>query len=424
MNIFKNFHLLSVLPVCHSFMSTFTSTLKITGAAASRLTAAKSDYNLDNTTICLGFVGDVMLGRGIDAILPHHVDGTIHESYMKHASGYVDLAIQHNGPLNRDELQQRGNNYIWGGDLMTLFRIPDVMVANLETALTTSNDYAKCKGINYRAHPSNVESLRAFGPDCIVTLANNHVLDWGIKGLKQTILTLDEAQIKHTGAGCSINDAMTPASATVKNMKVSVVAAGLPSAGVPKQWKAEERKCGVFYIEDSKPTNAKEIIECFQKFDTHEDMIKVVSLHMGPNWNDEIPDAWRDFAHVLIDFGVDVVVVHSSHHVKGIEVYRNKMISYGLGDFLNDYEGITGQGYESYRQDLTCLYLPRLKSNGELEQIDIIPCQIKHLKVQRTTNRNDIEWICATLSREGKKLGTCCEIVTDQQNNINLRIKW
>lgn len=51
---------------------------------------------------------------------------------------------------------------------------------------------------------------------------------------------------------------------------------------------------------------------------------------------------------------------HSSHHVKGIEVYNGKMIAYGAGDFLNDYEGIVGQGYEDFRDDLCCLYVPTL----------------------------------------------------------------
>ena len=156
-----------------------------------------------------------------------------------------------------------------------------------------------------------------------------------------------------------------------------------------------------------------------------EDVIKIISIHMGPNWNMNVPETWRDFAHVLIDNGADFVIAHSSHHVKGIEVYKNKMISYGLGDFLNDYEGITGQGYERYRQDLTCLYLPRInKSNGELLTIDIIPCQIKNLKVQRTRNQNDIEWLCNAFSMQGKELGTSCEQVKDVSGDVHLRIHW
>ena len=420
MNLMNRRPIISFLPFCHSFMS--NQLFKASNASVfASLSAKKSDTGSDHdASICIGFVGDVMLGRGIDAILPNHVDGTIYESFMRDASGYVNLAIRHTGPLPQDELKERGHYYIWG-DLMETLTIPDLMVVNLETALTTSEDYAKWKGIHYRAHPLNVQSLRAFGPNSIFTLANNHVLDWGVEGLKETIATLDEAQMKHVGAGLSFDDARVPAISTIQKRQVSVVAVGFLSAGVPKQWEAGRfNNSGVCYMEEPTKANAEEIMKQIQNIDS----IKVVSLHMGPNWNDKIPHTWRHFAHNLIDNGADVVVTHSSHHVKGIEVYKDRMISYGLGDFLNDYEGITGQGYEAYRQDLTCLYLPCLNVNGELQTIEIIPCKINHLKVQRATDENDIGWICSALSREGKNLGTFCEKVQDRNGNMNLRIRW
>ncbi len=421
MNLLRHYHLLTLFPTCQSFLSISILDQTMNKSAASSTLLGKR--NEEEETICLGFVGDVMLGRGVDAILPNHVDGKIHESYMKHATGYVTLAVRQNGPLPKNEVKERGSNYIWGDLIKTFQNVPDIMISNLETALTTSNDFAKWKGINYRAHPLNVQSLKAFGSGSIVTLANNHVLDWGVDGLKETIATLDQANIPHAGAGLSIYGAKAPASSMVKNRKVSVIAVGLPSAGVPEQWMAGETKCGVNFVDDATPSNARKIMKSFQEAHC-ESSIKVVSLHMGPNWNDKIPNTWRIFAHTFIDNGADIVVAHSSHHVKGLEVYKNKMISYGLGDFLNDYEGITGQGYEAHRQDLTCLYLPRIRSNGEVEEIEIIPCQIKHLKVQRATNPDDIKWICSTLSKEGRKLGTLCEMVQDHKGRVNLRIKW
>ena len=77
----------------------------------------------------------------------------------------------------------------------------------------------------------------------------------------------------------------------------------------------------------------------------------VVSLHWGGNWGYGIPPAQADFAHALIDeAGVDVVWGHSSHHAKGIEVYHGKLVLYGAGDLINDYEGIAG--HEEFRGDL------------------------------------------------------------------------
>lgn len=67
--------------------------------------------------------------------------------------------------------------------------------------------------------------------------------------------------------------------------------------------------------------------------------ITVVSVHWGSNWGYEVDDRQIDFAHRLIDEGVDVVHGHSSHHPRPIEVYREKLILYGCGDTVDDYEG-------------------------------------------------------------------------------------
>jgi poly-gamma-glutamate capsule biosynthesis protein CapA/YwtB (metallophosphatase superfamily) len=330
----------SILSVCHSFTSNNITTRR--SFMWNTVTImAESSWNKtdDEDSICIGFTGDVMLGRGIDAILPYHVDGTLHESYMKHARGYVDLAIRQNGQLPSDEIKERGSDYIWGDLVETFNTIPDIMIINLETSLTTSNDYAKGKGINYRAHPLNVASLKILGLNSIVTLANNHVLDWGVSGLKETIKTLNEAQIKHAGAGNSFDEATRPVAVEIKGKNIAVVAVGLPSAGVPMQWRASNGKSGVYVKDYESSSNARDLMNAFNKA-VGDEVIKIVSCHMGPNWHLGIPEDWRRFAHTLIDHGADFVVAHSSHHVKGIEVYRNKMISYGLGDFLNDYEGM------------------------------------------------------------------------------------
>src|SRR5579883_837010 len=86
----------------------------------------------------------------------------------------------------------------------------------------------------------------------------------------------------------------------------------------------------------------------------------------------------RDFAHDLIDLaGVDIVHGHSSHHAKAIEVYRGKLILYGCGDFLNDYEGISGD--EVYRGDLVLMYLPTVEAaSGRLLGLIMVPFRIKN----------------------------------------------
>ena len=86
---------------------------------------------------------------------------------------------------------------------------PDARIINLETAITVSDRY-RPKGINYRMHPANIGCLTAAGVDCCA-LANNHVLDWGVAGLEETLATLDVAGIRRAGAGRDLEEGMAPA---------------------------------------------------------------------------------------------------------------------------------------------------------------------------------------------------------------------
>jgi poly-gamma-glutamate synthesis protein (capsule biosynthesis protein) len=143
----------------------------------------------------------------------------------------------------------------------------------------------------------------------------------------------------------------------------------------------------------------------------------VVSLHWGGNWGYDVPPTQRKFAHLLIDAaGVDVIHGHSSHHVKGIEVYKDKLILYGCGDFLNDYEGISGR--EDYRGDLSLMYFATVEpSTGHLVRLRMAPMQIKHFRVNRAS-REDAAWLRDTLSTEGKRFRTRVEL--EQDNTLTL----
>ena len=125
----------------------------------------------------------------------------------------------------------------------------------------------------------------------------------------------------------------------------------------------------------------------------------------------------RRFAHWLIDqAGVDLIHGHSSHHVKGIEVYRNKLILYGCGDFLNDYEGIGG--YEQFRDDLTLMYFPRIStSTGRLDDLRMVPMQIKKFQTVHPA-LDDIRWLHEVLNRQGAGLNTLVRF--NEDNSLSL----
>ena len=144
----------------------------------------------------------------------------------------------------------------------------------------------------------------------------------------------------------------------------------------------------------------------------------IASIHWGGNWGFAVPREQRTLAHKLIDAaGVDLVHGHSSHHVKGIEVYKDKLILYGCGDFLNDYEGIGG--YEEFRGDLALMYFASLDpATGKLASLKMTPTQTKKFRI-RKASRPDALWLWNTLNREGKKFNTRVQIEKDNQLSLS-----
>jgi poly-gamma-glutamate capsule biosynthesis protein CapA/YwtB (metallophosphatase superfamily) len=349
--------------------------------------------------ITLFLAGDVMLGRGVDQILPHPGDPALREDYVRSATTYVDLAERAHGPIPRPA----DLAYVWGDGLDALERVrPDLRIVNLETSVTTSDDFAP-KGINYRMHPGNVGCLRAAGIDCC-TLANNHVLDFGRRGLLDTLHALDEAGIASAGAGRDTAEAEAPAILEVAGRgRVLVFAFGEASSGIPPGWAAGKDEPGVGLLEDLSERTVMRIAERVQAQRRPGDLA-IASIHWGGNWGYEIPRAQTRFAHRLIDLaGFDVIHGHSSHHPRAIEIHEDRPILYGCGDFLNDYEGI--EGYEAFRDDLVLMYLPTLSaSSGRLVGLRLIPFQIRNFRLRRPS-RDDAAWLRDTIDREGRKFG-------------------
>lgn len=364
--------------------------------------------------ITMFMAGDVMTARGVDQVLPHPGDPLIHEPSLTSAREYVALAEQINGPIQ----QPVDFSYIWGDALEEWERVaPDVKLINLETSVTTSNDYWQGKGIHYRMHPENTPCLTAAKID-YCSLANNHVLDWGYAGLTETLETLKRAHIKTAGAGQNIQEAEAPAALEVGGKgRVIVFSYGLTTSGIPASWAASEDRPGVNLLESLSDRTVRHIKEQVAEVEQPADIV-VASIHWGSNWGYVIPPEQTDFAHRLIDVaGVDVIHGHSSHHVKGIEVYQGKPVIYGSGDFINDYEGIGG--YERFRPDLALMYFVSVDpSTGKLVDLQMTPMQIKHFKVNRAS-RTDAQWLRDVLNREGNGLGTRVEMNAD--NTLTLR---
>jgi poly-gamma-glutamate synthesis protein (capsule biosynthesis protein) len=356
--------------------------------------------------------GDVMTGRGIDQILPHPSDPLLHEQYVKSAEDYVRLAEAANGPIPRSV----DFSYVWGAALQVLSRAqPDARVINLETSITRSDAFLP-KGINYRMSPENAACLVAAQVDCC-GLANNHVLDWGRAGLVDTLETLARLRIGSAGAGRDLDQASAPAILDLPGGgRILVFAVASATSGVPAAWTARSGMPGVWLLRDLSDASVVRIADHVARVRRPGDLV-ILSIHWGPNWGYDIPAAQRRFARALIDkAAVSIVHGHSSHHPKAMEVYRNRLILYGCGDFLNDYEGIGG--YEEFRGDLTLMYLADIdRASAALVRLDMVPLRIRRFQLVHAA-RADTAWLQQTLDRECRS--SSARVMLDQDDRLSL----
>jgi poly-gamma-glutamate synthesis protein (capsule biosynthesis protein) len=365
----------------------------------------------DHVTIFLS--GDVMIGRGIDQILQEPCDPILYEPYIQDARDYIELAEHASGPIPRCA----DLSYPWGDALAVLDGTrTDARIINLETSITRSEDPAREKSIHYRVSPENARCLAAARIDAC-SLGNNHMLDWGERGLVDTLDTLDRLGIARSGAGHDLEEAARPAVLDLADRdRIVVFSLGSTDAGVPASWAAGDGRPGV-HITSLDPAGEllrlRRVIEPWRGAGS----VIVVSLHWGPNWGFEVPSEHRRFAHSLVEeVGVHVVHGHSSHHVKGIEVYGGQPILYGCGDLLTDYEGI--RGHERFRGDLSLLYLVTLDERSTLAKLEMIPMRMYRFRIARA-GADDTRWLATTLARCGDSLHTSVTVDADK-----LSLKW
>jgi poly-gamma-glutamate capsule biosynthesis protein CapA/YwtB (metallophosphatase superfamily) len=358
--------------------------------------------------------GDVMLGRGIDQALPYACAPGLYEEAMESAVGYLRLAERANGPI----LRPLNFADVWGAAMEEWSRMqPHARVINLETSITRSDAYDP-KGINYRMSHENAGCLTAAAFDCCV-LANNHVLDWGRAGLLDTLARLEQLHIKNAGAGRDLRQASAPAILEIAGHgRLIVLSFALVTSGVPRTWAAKADAAGVNLLPALSRAVVGAIADQVDQIRQPKDVI-IVSIHWGPNWGYEITEEQRWFAHELIERGgISILHGHSSHHAKAIEVYKNRLILHGCGDFLNDYEGIGG--HEEFRDDLALMYFAHIDpASADLVELEMVPLQIRGFQLIRASHL-DVSWLQQTLDRDSQRLGARVSFRSDGR----LTLSW
>lgn len=234
---------------------------------------------------------------------------------------------------------------IWG-DCLSIMCDHHIVIGNLETTLTNSTSKWPNKTFNYRLNPRWADTL-SIGNFGIMSIANNHILDFQTQGLLDTQKTLDQLEIGWAGAGINIQEAQEPRYIQLENMINGVrhrIRLGfLATSDHYEYWEADKNQPGIWYLP------ILDLGERFYQSKYWKDIEKIVkktkrncdylifSLHWGPNYTDQVDPLFQKFAHKLIEIGADIIHGHSAHHVLPIERYKQGLIFYSMGDFVDDY---------------------------------------------------------------------------------------
>lgn len=209
----------------------------------------------------------------------------------------------------------------------------DITFGNLESPLSTKGKKLPGKGIWFRGNPQNVQALTVAGFD-IFSLANNHALDYDSPALLETIEVLSGGKIDVVGGGVNIDQACSPVITEVDSIKLGFLAYSemadmFWSYEYPRRLKATSEIPGIA------PLYTEKILEDVAAIREQVDYV-VVSLHWGVEYQHHPENYQKEIAHQLIDGGVDLILGHHPHCVQGIEVYKNGIIAYSLGNFVFD----------------------------------------------------------------------------------------
>ncbi|HSN05307.1 MAG TPA: CapA family protein [Nitrospira sp.] len=289
---------------------------------------------------------------------------------------------------------------LWG-DVLPVMLAADCRLINLECVVSSRGEewHPATKAFHFRAHPRALEFLQTAGIDG-VTLANNHVLDFGADALLDCLTLLDRAGIKRTGAGGTLQEALTPALLELPQGRVAAVAL----TDNEPDWEASGTKPGVNYVAYQgrgllEPYRSR-MAQVLSSARMQADLV-IVSAHVGPNWG--APSrAIQTLARELIDMGADLYWGHSNHTPQGIELYKGKAILYSTGDFVDDYAVDRDE-----RNDLSFLFVLEVEK-ARIGRIRLYPVRIEDLGV-RVANEQEWQFLKRTMQAKCKAFGTLME---------------
>lgn len=228
-----------------------------------------------------------------------------------------------------DTFKYNKNFNIWGNTIDILAK-SDLVIGNLETTLTDSNDLWPDKAFNFKLKYEYGDILKNANIGYL-NIANNHILDYSESGMIDTMKKLDELHIKHTGAGINNINANKHINIILGDTKISIIS----FSDHYDYWAATENNGGINYINISDDDNINQVLVNLEKIKKECDIL-ILSIHHGSNYVISIPEKTKLFFYKALKY-VDIIHGHSAHHVLPIEKISNKYIFYSMGDFIDDY---------------------------------------------------------------------------------------
>ncbi|EXJ79495.1 hypothetical protein A1O1_08759 [Capronia coronata CBS 617.96] len=345
-----------------------------------------------------------------------------------------DLVI--NGPLNRPTGK---------GTVYDHVRSVDSCFANLEMPFS-KNGYPVEKLIPLRCSPDHAPVIRDIGVD-VVTVANNHGMDYGIEGLVESLGALDEVGVAHVGAGMNVSESFAPVFEDINGTKVAYigVTTTLPNgsgAGLSRPGLAGVR---VFtkYVVDTVSLDESPGMSPFAETSTYKPDEEVllqaikdakaqaelvlVAIHWGVPYGwvaatqDEIATYQQPLAHAMIEAGASAIFGHHPHVVHGVEFYQDVPIFYSLGNFIfsnnivtpdADWRTYPPYSWTSLQQTLSNIgALARLSwTGGRLSSCSLIPVTVAEDGEPLAATPGDAQVLLSRLNALSKGRGTAFEL--------------
>lgn len=225
------------------------------------------------------------------------------------------------------KIQKEGFDYPFN-HISPLLQSADLAMGNLESLISSRGTAAAGKEITFRAALEVVYGLKNAGID-VLSLANNHAVDYGPEALLESMDILAHNGIAYIGAGANAAAARRPANFTLKGINISFLAY---SSRFHMVQEARPDQPGIAV------TQGDTIVQDIKEAKKWADIV-IISFHWGWEYSDHPDQETRDLAHQVVEGGADLIIGHHPHVIQGVEWYQGSLICYSLGNFIFDQRG-------------------------------------------------------------------------------------